>query len=173
MLNDRYNIKSIHQHQIQITDNYTMEELLDYSYYHQNPINKGIHAVCIPLIVLTLINFVDEVKITDTCGGRKTVVFTLKHVMFFVWLGYYLTLGIDVCVAMAIYLVILMCVSKLWKTVDPHWQLHSSVIHVVAWLLQFMGHAIEGRRPALVDSITTSIFEAPMFSLGYVTDIFR
>lgn len=32
------------------------------------------------------------------------------------------------------------------------------------WILQFIGHIIEGRKPALLDSIVQSFFQAPLFS---------
>ena len=35
---------------------------INYELYHQHPLNKGIHFVCIPAIVLTSMNFLDEIK---------------------------------------------------------------------------------------------------------------
>ncbi|KAK3335655.1 hypothetical protein B0T19DRAFT_436489 [Cercophora scortea] len=38
------------------------------------------------------------------------------------------------------------------------------VVHVVCWLLQFLGHGtFEGRAPALLDSLFQAIFLAPLF----------
>jgi 2-hydroxy fatty acid dioxygenase len=38
------------------------------------------------------------------------------------------------------------------------------VIHVVSWLLQFVGHgAFEGRAPALLDNLIQAVFLAPLF----------
>ncbi len=37
-------------------------------------------------------------------------------------------------------------------------------IHIVSWLLQFVGHgAFEGRAPALLDNLFQAIFLAPLF----------
>ncbi|KAJ3579189.1 hypothetical protein NPX13_g1373 [Xylaria arbuscula] len=37
-------------------------------------------------------------------------------------------------------------------------------VHVVCWLLQFLGHgAFEGRAPALLDNLVQAIFLAPLF----------
>lgn len=37
-------------------------------------------------------------------------------------------------------------------------------VHVVSWLLQFLGHgAFEGRAPALLDNLVQAIFLAPLF----------
>lgn len=48
-------------------------------------------------------------------------------------------------------------------------------VHVVSWLVQFVGHGIfEGRAPALLDNLVQAIFLAPffvwleiLFALGY------
>lgn len=38
------------------------------------------------------------------------------------------------------------------------------VVHVVCWLLQFLGHGVfEGRAPALLDNLVQAIFLAPLF----------
>ncbi|CAM1507198.1 Fc.00g068390.m01.CDS01 [Cosmosporella sp. VM-42] len=38
------------------------------------------------------------------------------------------------------------------------------VLHVVCWIMQFIGHgAFEGRAPALLDNLVQALFLAPMF----------
>lgn len=52
-------------------------------------------------------------------------------------------------------------------------------IHVVSWLLQFVGHGVfEGRAPALLDNLVQALFLAPffvwlevLFMLGYRPDL--
>ena len=41
----------------------------------------------------------------------------------------------------------------------------TKVMFVGGWILQFIGHYIEGRKPALLDSISQAFFQAPLFSL--------
>ena len=41
----------------------------------------------------------------------------------------------------------------------------TAIIFVLSWILQFIGHYIEGRKPALLDSISQSLLGAPIFSL--------
>ena len=45
---------------------------------------------------------------------------------------------------------------------------NSIKMFVLSWLMQFLGHAIEGRRPALLDSISSAFLEAPLFSIRYI-----
>ena len=38
---------------------------------------------------------------------------------------------------------------------------------VLGWSMQFIGHWIEGYRPALTDSISQAFVSAPLFSMQY------
>ena len=42
------------------------------------------------------------------------------------------------------------------------------MIFASAWMLQFIGHAIEGNRPALMTSLSQTVFQAPLLTLEYV-----
>jgi uncharacterized membrane protein YGL010W len=51
-------------------------------------------------------------------------------------------------------------------------------INVVSWIAQFVGHAFEGRAPALLDNLVQALFLAPffvwfrmLFLLGYRPDL--
>ena len=37
-----------------------------------------------------------------------------------------------------------------------------------AWISQFIGHYIEGNRPALLTSLSQAVFQAPLFTLEYI-----
>jgi len=58
--------------------------------------------------------------------------------------------------------------SDYWQKKDKHWIVNSFKVFILAWILQFVGHYIEGVRPALVDSLSSTLFEAPLFSLSYI-----
>ena len=38
---------------------------------------------------------------------------------------------------------------------------------VFGWIMQFIGHYIEGRKPALFDKYISVFFEAPLYTLEY------
>ena len=38
----------------------------------------------------------------------------------------------------------------------------------IGWILQFIGHYIEGNRPALVDNLSAAFLTAPMFTLDFL-----
>lgn len=139
---------------------------LTYAYYHQHPVNKAIHFFCIPMIVLTSMNFLDEVKLFKVFGRNLT----LKDIGMMIYHHHYLHYSWSTFITMYIYMMFLDSLGSYWKEVDRNWVKNSKKMFVIAWLLQFLGHYIEGRRPRLIDSLSSAVFEAPMFSIQYLTD---
>ena len=41
-------------------------------------------------------------------------------------------------------------------------------LFAVSWIMQFIGHYIEGNRPALLDGLTQTFLEAPLYSFQYL-----
>ena len=142
-----------------------MNKQLSYEFYHQHPINKAIHFVCIPAIVLTSMNFLDEIKLFKI-GDRQITTKDLAEVIYYMR---YLNNSWKVFFTMVIYITLLDSLSEYWKGHDKNWFKNSRNVFIMSWLLQFLGHFIEGRRPTLVDSLGTAVFEAPMFSIRYIT----
>ena len=155
-----------------------MDSIDFYRSYHTNPINKCIHFFCIPMIVLSSINFLNKVsfKIKLPFNGKlgtKLVMHPEINVNYFnislVYnLYYYIFWGVKVGLVMHFYIWILSIVSEVWREFDKNWVKNSIIIFVGAWIMQFLGHAIEGNRPALLTSLGQTVFEAPLFSLSYV-----
>jgi uncharacterized membrane protein YGL010W len=148
-------------------------ELSFYKYYHQNPINKWIHFVCIPMIVLSILIFIDNFYILYEnyyYKGRYRRTYYKFKLMNFVLIGLilsYFRLGFWIGLTMTFYFWVIgnlagfMIVSinrDLLMTI-------TKVMFVGGWILQFIGHYIEGRKPALLDSISKAFFQAPLFSL--------
>ncbi len=69
---------------------------------------------------------------------------------------------------MQMYISFLSIVSKSWRESDKKWFRNSIIMFVSAWMMQFLGHAIEGNRPALLTSLMQSVFQAPLFTLEYI-----
>ena len=144
----------------------------NYSFYHQNPINKGIHFFCIPMIVLTSMNFLDEVKLYKFKDNIRKYIsknnLTLRDLIKLFYYYYYISDSLNTYIIMFFYLEFLEIISEKWKVYDKNWMKNSIKMFVLSWLMQFLGHAIEGRRPALLDSISSAFLEAPLFSIRYI-----
>jgi uncharacterized membrane protein YGL010W len=125
-----------------------------YRSYHQNPFNKAIHLVCIPMLSLCFLNFASMV------GGDK-------YLLYF-YSAYYTFISLKVGLVMTTYLYLLFKLANLWRTNNIYWRENSVCLFIFAWIFQFFGHFIEGNRPALLTGITQAFLEAPLFTMEYV-----
>jgi len=139
---------------------------LTYEHYHQHPFNKGVHFAAIPLIALTTTNFLDEFRIN--MFSNKISIVKWSMIIFYVY--QYSKISPTTGLVMFYYFMILNKLSQHWKKSDRKWIRNSVAVFVLSWAIQFFGHYIEGRRPALVDSISTAFFEAPLFSIKYLVN---
>ena len=127
----------------------SIQSLLDeYGESHQNPVNKLIHWIAVPAIVWTIvallwsIPFPFTVKLPGIPVNWATIMLLLAQIYWF-RLSFTLGLGLLLYNVIMIQLTILVPAISSW----PLWQLALAVF-VIAWILQFIGHAVEGKRPS-------------------------
>lgn len=151
-----------------------MNNQLDfYKSFHTHPINQNIHTVCIPAIVLCVLNYTSLIRINlDFLKGKKSYkqyTSSLENlVTIFYTIQYYRTYGIKIGSVMLVYIQVLLFITHIWRnTFDINWLSQTHKVFVIAWILQFLGHAIEGNRPSLMTSLTQTAFQAPLFTLEH------
>lgn len=150
-------------------NNSHINDLQFYNSYHTHPINKAIHFFCIPLIVFSTNELIKEFYIANdniTYPGLKKII--KFHVIWFVHLFYtfyyFYTYGIAEGYIMNLYFMFVRYLSyKLNIKKKTAFKLFS-----FSWIMQFIGHFIEGNRPALLDSLSQSFLGAPLYSLQYL-----
>jgi uncharacterized membrane protein YGL010W len=148
----------------------TLEEQMSfYAAYHQDARNKATHFVGVPMIVASLFIPLAWLRI-DLAG------FPLTGAMIFAAavLLYYVFLDAPLAIATAIVTALLLTAGA-WLAAQGAavgWTAFG-VLFVGGWVLQLLGHAFEGRKPALADNLF-QIFIAPIFlcaelffALGY------
>lgn len=153
-----------------------MENQLDfYRSFHTHPINQNIHTVCIPAIVLCVLNYASLLRIhfellkgnqKKTSSMYNTSLEDLISILYTI--QYYRTYGIKIGSVMFVYIQVLLFLTHLWRnTFQNRWVSQTHKVFVAAWILQFLGHAIEGNRPSLMTSLTQTAFQAPLFTLEH------
>ena len=121
--------------------------LSDYGSSHQNPTNKLLHWLCVPPIVLSVMGFLWSLPVPAAFAAASpwlnwATLIAVAALIYYLVLSPALAAGI--LLAFAVLLSITQALSLLpW----PLW-LTSLVIFVVAWIGQFIGHAIAGKRPS-------------------------
>jgi len=121
--------------------------LSEYGASHQHPTNKLLHWLCVPPIVLAVIGLLWSLPVPASFAA-------LSHWLNWATLSaaaaliYYLCLSIRLAAGMLLAFVALFALTGALALLPwPLW-LTSLVIFVIAWLGQFVGHAIEGQRPS-------------------------
>ena len=144
----------------------------NYELYHQHPVNKFLHFICIPMIVLTSMNFLNNIYL---CSLKSKFGYdleiNLRSLLLLVYGIHYLKSSWLIGITMMIYMLSFSYLSDYWQKRDKHWILNSLKLFTLAWIIQFIGHYIEGVRPALIDSLSSALFEAPLFSLNYIVPL--
>ena len=128
------------------------EWLGEYGESHVDPTNKRLHWVCVPLIVLALMGMVWSVPVPAAFAQASPWLnwATLSAVLALVYYASLSTrLAVGIAIAFAVMFAILNALAELpW----PLWAT-SLAIFVAAWIGQFIGHAIERKRPSFFKDV--------------------
>lgn len=112
----------------------------EYGESHRHPTNQIIHKICVPLIFFSIVGLLLQIPVQ--LGPVK-----LGELMIALALGWYMTLGSRAFLVMLgqIFLSYVL-IYALGQIVSPFWPL--VLIFVLAWIGQFAGHKIEGKKPS-------------------------
>jgi uncharacterized membrane protein YGL010W len=121
--------------------------LSEYGTSHQNPVNKLLHWICVPPIVLSLMGLLWSVPVPASFTAVSPWL-NWASLTAAAAVAYYLVLSPSLALGIALVFVVLLAIVA-WLNALP-WPLWATsfVIFVLAWIGQFIGHAIEGKRPS-------------------------
>jgi uncharacterized membrane protein YGL010W len=132
----------------------SIDLLLDkYSESHRNPTNELIHIVCVPVIVFTLLG------ILWALHPLAALLAVAAAMVYYFRLSRPFALGM---LAMSGAMLALLAMMPP-MTVLPV----SLAIFVVAWIGQFIGHHIEGKKPSFIDDLRFLLI-GPLFVLSFL-----
>ena len=144
----------------------------EYGESHQNSTNKAIHWVCVPSIMLSLLALISMIPfpihniILFSINGEEillnwTIIFLLFAVIF------YLRLSISIAVGMLLIAIGMIATINWIELFDPTiWRLSLSIF-VVAWVGQFIGHKIEGKKPSFFEDLQFLLI-GPAWLLSFI-----
>lgn len=122
-----------------------------YSADHQNPVNRLIHWFCVPAILWAVIAALWLIPVPPSIG-RPGFWCGLVMVAAF---AFYWRLSRPLGAAMFIVFVVLGVLTEvLYRSLGPiHLRWLAIGVFVVAWIGQFLGHLIEGRKPSFLTDL--------------------
>lgn len=123
--------------------------LEEYGESHRNETNKAVHWVCVPVIVWTVIALIWSIPspFADPLLNWTTPVFAAA-MLYYIWLSPPLAIGF------AAYAILSVVVIRIYETSVslPLWQAALGIF-ALAWIGQFWGHKIEGKKPSFFKDI--------------------
>ena len=132
----------------------TIDTLLaQYGESHRNHVNEWVHIVCVPLIVFSLLGLLWSVHASVALLGSTLALY------------YYYKLSRPFAAGMLLMLAVMLGVLLIMPplTILPV----SLAVFVLAWIGQFIGHQIEGKKPSFLDDLRF-LLVGPLFVLGFL-----
>lgn len=119
----------------------TINELLDeYASSHQNKTNKLIHYFAVPVIFWTITAMLWVVKLpyVENLAVVVTVLIGL----------YYISKDIKLAIQMIVISVLCLVLNDFLESQGLPLLYIALVLFIIAWIFQFIGHKIEGKKPS-------------------------
>tara|TARA_B110000495_G_scaffold156580_1_gene140086 strand:- start:303 stop:701 length:399 start_codon:yes stop_codon:yes gene_type:complete len=124
--------------------------------------------IFIPMIVLSFRIFLDQFWIRTPIrypGLEEKIKFQIGRMVSNIYVIYYFTYGLYPGIIMLAYFTWIESAYYYINDNIPRKYLLASCMFVFAWTMQFIGHEIEGNKPAMFDSISQAFTAAPLFSI--------
>lgn len=129
----------------------TAQEWFDeYAVSHQNETNQLVHFICVPLIFFSVIGLFMSIptgflertfELFNPLLENWAVVFGILSLVFYLRLGFWYFMQM-------LFFILLAIIGNYWLSNNVNLLYTSLIIFVVAWVGQFYGHKIEGKKPS-------------------------
>ncbi|WP_425055861.1 DUF962 domain-containing protein [Pseudomonas abyssi] len=123
----------------------------EYGESHRNPINKLTHWICVPLITFSVLGMLWAVH------PWVAMLVVGASLLFYAMLSWQIAAAMLV-VSLVMLLILSLMTYVFWPSV---------AIFVLAWIGQFIGHHIEGKKPSFFKDLQFLLI-GPAWLLGFV-----
>ncbi|QNF35675.1 DUF962 domain-containing protein [Adhaeribacter swui] len=144
-----------------------------YAESHRNKINKLIHWVCVPLIVFSILGLVWAIPFPQISGlGSAQRYLNWATFLIIFSVIYYLRLSVPLAftmlVVICVFSAVIITLEKMHRIAGwpPLWEI-CLYIFVIAWIGQFIGHKIEGKKPSFLDDVKFLLI-GPIWLLHFI-----
>ncbi len=134
-------------------------QMAQYAAYHQDRRNRATHLVGVPVIIFSLL-LVASLWRWQLAGVEVTAAHALALAALVLWFTLDVVVGLVLAVVLTPVFLLADWLAAAWPGSAAWWLFGATFVG--GWVLQLLGHAFEGRRPALVDNLF-QILIAPMF----------
>ena len=149
----------------------TEQWLSEYGESHQNGTNKLIHWVCVPLIMFSLIGLLWSIPVNNLQKlFPDSISFFVNWGTLFLVLALLFYLRLSVAMFLGMLVIAALMVTGIY-VIQQHVSLPLWVISLAvfagAWVGQFVGHKIEGKKPSFLKDVQFLLI-SPAWLLSFV-----
>lgn len=127
----------------------------DYAVSHQNETNKAIHYVCVPAIFFSIVGLIMSIPegiLADVFAEDIPVIENWAVIILIPALIFYFRLSFSMGLKVLLFSVLCLIGNYFISLIAPLW-LVSLIIFALAWIGQFYGHKIEGKKPSFLKDL--------------------
>ena len=122
-----------------------------YELCHKHPTNRFIHHICVPAIQFSLLGLLWLVRLPFP-EGWPYMVTNLAIVLVILAMAYYFVLSWRIALGMLLITAVMLIGIDLFFRSGVLLELSISIF-VIAWIGQFVGHMVEGKRPSFFEDV--------------------
>ena len=140
--------------------------LSEYGESHQDETNKFIHWICVPTIFFCIVGLLYGIKLPAQVNPSLQL--NVAMIIIILLCIYYAVLSRTIWFGMLLFGILCLFLSYLAETYlpIPLW-LTSILLFVLAWIGQFYGHKVEGKKPSFLKDIQFLLI-GPMWLMSFI-----
>jgi uncharacterized membrane protein YGL010W len=117
----------------------------EYAVSHQNATNKLIHWICVPSIFFSIVCLLNEVHLYQELS--------LAHLVLVAAMLFYMRISWKIALGLLLFYFVCIWGSIQLQSLETSAWIIALAIFTTAWIGQFIGHKIEGKKPSFLDDI--------------------
>ena len=134
----------------------TLQQWFDeYGESHQNPVNKAIHYICVPAIFFSIVGLLMSIPsdfIISVTSLNLPIIENWATVVLVFVLLFYIRLSMKMALKIAIFAFLCLVLNFYISQYVSLW-IFSMTIFTIAWIGQFYGHNVEGKKPSFLKDL--------------------
>ena len=141
----------------------------EYGESHQNKTNKLIHWICIPLIFWSIIALLSLIPQEIVFLGHDYNFIHWGTVVIIFGLFFYLKLSVNIFFGMLLFSIFVLLDVYLFSILfgKDGLMYFAILIFIISWILQFIGHKIEGQKPSFFEDLQFLLI-GPAWLLSFI-----
>ena len=127
----------------------------EYAVSHKNSTNQNIHYLCVPAIFFSVIGLLMSIPssfLENTLGLYNPLIENWAAITSIFILFFYLRLGFWYFIQM-LFFICVSIIGNFWLGSFVNLFYGSLILFVIAWIGQFYGHHIEGKKPSFAKDL--------------------